>query len=95
MATHQLLGQLTRHISVEDTVFLENSVFPYPPFGWYELKCPVGVDEKVIDKSSEDVGEGGSRFFTSVFSFSQKGTYTFHVKVLKQPATRVITIIVE
>lgn len=74
-----LLKSSTFTIGVGEQLVLKNSCFPYPPFRWYDVVLPAGVTEKNINTTGYTPGEGGSSYYTDVFTFHQPGTYELHI----------------
>lgn len=70
-------------IKVGEQLILHNSRFPYPPFRWYDVVVPEGVQTKSIDTSRHYLGDGGASSFRDVFTFMHPGTYQLRVARMK------------
>jgi hypothetical protein len=66
-------------IRTGEQLTLSNSRFPYPPGRRYDVIIPAGVQMKSVNTTGYIPGEGGSSFYTDVFTFLQPGTYELHV----------------
>jgi hypothetical protein len=69
-----ILKQTVHKIKTNNILYLNHSVFPYPPFQDYKWIVPENVTVKEIYGYSLDM-EGSSREVRVEFSFKQSGKY--------------------
>ncbi len=75
-AANKLLNHLHHSLRVGQSLYVNNNVFPYPPFRTYDLDSPVPVTRTWL-KLNEN--EGGTSEERLTVTFETPGTFTVRV----------------